>query len=450
MKEGSTEAPTRHPIDWQDPAYTDLNALDAEMRRVGDICHTCRRCFNLCDSFPRLFDLIDGSETGELDSVASSDFKPVVDACTLCDMCFMTKCPYVPPHEFNLDFPHLMLRYRAAERKQGIKPGFGESQLTKTDRNGRLARFAAPMANWASARGNALTRPVLKGVAHVHEDVVLPKFHSKTFVAKAAYHPVAVNDSAPAKGRKAVLYATCFVNYNNPDIGAAARTVLARNGVETEVVYPECCGMPQLEDGDIGNVACRAVRIAGIMTGWIEGGYDIVAMTPSCALMLKFEWPLMLPDNPQVRRLADSTFDLSEYVVDIAKKEGLADGMTHLSGSVAVHLACHARAQNMGAKAAELLRQLPGADITIVERCSGHGGSWGIKSENFPVALKVGAAAAQRTAAACAAFVVSECPLAGKHILQGMEKIEGALDKLESAKSFHPIELMARAYGTAK
>jgi glycerol-3-phosphate dehydrogenase subunit C len=450
MKEGSSEAPTRHPIDWQDPAYTDLDALDAEMRRVGDICHTCRRCFNLCGSFPRLFDLIDESETGELDSVASSDFKSVVDACTLCDMCFMTKCPYVPPHEFNLDFPHLMLRYRAAERKHGIKPGFGESQLTKTDRNGRLARFAAPIANWASARGNALTRPILKGVAHVHEDVVLPKFHSKTFVAKAAQHPVAVNDAAPAKGRKAVLYATCFVNYNNPDIGAAARTVLARNGVETEVVYPECCGMPQLEEGDIANVADRAARIAGLMTGWIEGGYDIVAMTPSCALMLKFEWPLMLPDNPQVRGLADATFDLSEYVVDIAKKEGLADGMTLLPGSVAVHLACHARAQNMGAKAAELLRQLPGADITIVERCSGHGGSWGIKSENFPVALKVGAAAAQRTAAAGAAFVVSECPLAGKHIVQGMEKIDGALDKLDSTKVFHPIELMARAYGTAE
>ena len=447
MKEGSTEAPIRHPIDWQDPSFTDLGALDDEMRRVADICHGCRRCFNLCDSFPRLFDLIDESDTGELDSVDSRYFKPVVDACTLCDMCFLTKCPYVPPHEFNLDFPHLMLRYRVAERKHGIKPGFAESQLTKTDRNGRLAKLAAPVANWASARTNKLTRPVLKGVAHVHEDAELPKFHSETFVAKAAHHPAPPDDTAPAKGRKAVLYATCFVNYNNPGIGDAVRTVLGRNGVETEVVYPECCGMPQLEGGEIADVADRAARVAALMTGWIDDGYDIVAMTPSCALMLKFEWPLIVPDNPQVRRLSEATFDLSEYVVDIAKKEGLADGMKPLPGGVAVHLACHARAQNMGAKAAELLRQVPETEVTIVERCSGHGGSWGIKTENFPVALKVGAPAAQRAADANAAFVVSECPLAGKHIVQGMERIDGAVDKLDSAQAFHPIELMARAYG---
>jgi len=450
VKEGSTEAPIRHPIAWQDPAYTNWDALDAELRRVFDICHGCRRCFNLCDSFPRLFDLIDDSKTGELDSVSSTGFKPVVDACTLCDMCFLTKCPYVPPHEFNLDFPHLMLRYRAAERARGIKPGLGEAQLTKTDRNGRLARLAAPIANWASARGNRLTRPVLKGVAHVHEDVELPKFHAKTLMAKAAHHAFARNTEAPAAGRKVALYATCFVNYNNPDIGDAARAVLAHNGVDAEVVYPECCGMPQLEGGELEDVAGRARRVAAALAIWIEDGYDIVAMTPSCALMLKFEWPLIEPDNAQVKRLADATFDLSEYIVDIAKKEGLADGMTALPGGVAVHLACHARAQNMGAKAAELLRYLPDAKVTIVERCSGHGGSWGIKTENFPVALKVGAPAAQRAADADAAFVVSECPLAGKHIVQGMEKIDGAIDKLAVAQAFHPIELVARAYGLVK
>ena len=119
MSEGSLETPIRYPIEWQNPDYYDFDKLDAELLRVFDICHGCRRCFNLCDSFPRLFDLIDNSDTGELDSVASNDFKPVVDSCTLCDMCFMTKCPYVPPHEFNLDFPHLMLRYRVAEARAG-------------------------------------------------------------------------------------------------------------------------------------------------------------------------------------------------------------------------------------------------------------------------------------------------------------------------------------------
>ncbi len=249
MREGSLEAPTRHAIDWSDPGFTDLDEIDLELRRVFDICHGCRRCFNLCGSFPKLFDLIDESETGELDTVASKDFKPVVDACTLCDMCFMTKCPYVPPHEFNLDFPHLMLRYRAAERARGKGAGFAARQLTQTDRNGKLAGIAPGLANWASDTSNRHTRPIMEKAAGIHREAALPKFHGKTFVRAARSEPAEVNGSAPAYGRKAVLYATCFVNYNNPKIGLAARAVLAKNGVETEVAYPSCCGMPELEQG---------------------------------------------------------------------------------------------------------------------------------------------------------------------------------------------------------
>ncbi len=230
MREGGLEAPVRHPIGWREPDYLDAGKIDAELRRVFDICHSCRRCFNLCDSFPRLFDLIDGSETGELDSVDSGGFKHVVDACTLCDMCFMTKCPYVPPHEFNVDFPHLMLRYRALENHQG-KVGFGVRQITETDRNGKLAARTASFANWASNAANRLTRPALEYITGVHRDAHLPEFHSKSFVRGARSSSPDVNQAAPAHGRKAVIYATCFVNYNNPSIGMAARAVLARNGV---------------------------------------------------------------------------------------------------------------------------------------------------------------------------------------------------------------------------
>ncbi|MCH8187710.1 MAG: glycerol-3-phosphate dehydrogenase, partial [Proteobacteria bacterium] len=192
MKEGGTEAPIRHPIDWRNPDFTDTGKLDAELRRVFDICHGCRRCFNLCDSFPRLFDLIDGSETGELDSVDSKDFAPVVDACTLCDMCFMTKCPYVPPHEFNIDFPKLMLRYRAAEHRAG-KTGWAQAQLAKTDRNGKLARPVAPLANWASRENNRLTRPLLEAVAGVHREAALPRFYGKTFTSYGAGEAPEIN-----------------------------------------------------------------------------------------------------------------------------------------------------------------------------------------------------------------------------------------------------------------
>jgi glycerol-3-phosphate dehydrogenase subunit C len=442
MSEGSLEAPVRHPVPWQDPAFYDEAKLDEEMRRIFDICHGCRRCFNLCDSFPRLFDLIDESESGELDSVESKDFKPVVDACTLCDMCFLTKCPYVPPHEFNLDFPHLMLRYRAVENKKGHVP-FGAKQLTQTDRNGELASKVAGLANWASKCGNSLTRPVMEGVMGVHREAVLPKFAATPFSEQTEVPEV--NKDAPAFGRKAVLYATCFANYNNPDIGAAARSILAKNGVETEVVYPRCCGMPQLEQGDIAAVAKSAADTAKDLKPWIEKGYDVIALVPSCALMLKFEWPLIVPDNEDVKVLSASTSDITEYVVDIAKKEGLADGLLALEGGVTVHISCHSRAQNMGQKAAEMLRLIPDTDINVIERCSGHGGSWGIMKENFEVGLKVGKPVARKAADSEAKYVVSECPLARDHIVQGIEKLGKPVDGIAAVQ--HPVELIARAYG---
>jgi glycerol-3-phosphate dehydrogenase subunit C len=444
MREGSLEAPMRHPIAWEDPDFYDPVKLDAELRRVFDICHGCRRCFNLCDSFPRLFDLIDESATGELDAVKSEQLKPVVDACTLCDMCFMTKCPYVPPHEFNLDFPHLMLRYRAVEARQGAVP-LATRQLTETDRNGKLAGLAAPLANWATATKNGLTRPVMEKLAGIDRKAALPKFHGKTFALRAKQTPPPVDRTAPAFGRKAVLYATCFVNYNNPDIGMAARAVLAKNGVETEVVYPGCCGMPKLEHGDLARVAESARTVAAALGPWIDKGYDVIALVPSCALMLKFEWPLILPGDAAVKRLSSATFDIAEYVVDIAKRAGLAPGLQALPGGVSLHLACHARAQNMGQKAAEMLRLIPGAEVGVIERCSGHGGSWGVMKDNFEVALKIGKPVARAAVDQAKQFVASECPLAGEHIVQGMERLGGAGVAIEQA--VHPIELFARAYG---
>ncbi|MGB1026338.1 MAG: (Fe-S)-binding protein [Rhodospirillaceae bacterium] len=383
MREGSLEAPVRHPIDWNDPDFYDEAKLDDELRRVFDICHGCRRCFNLCDSFPRLFDLIDAAPSEELDTVESKDFKPVVDACTLCDMCFMVKCPYVPPHEFNLDFPHLMLRYRAVEARKG-EVGFIDKQLTETDRNGKLGTGLSGLANWATKRDNGLTRPVMKATAGIHPDADLPKFADKPLTKAVEAReanggaPV-VNKDAPAYGRKAVIYATCFSNWNRPEIGMAALEVLARNGVETKVLHPECCGMPQLEHGDLGRVAGKARSVAATLGPYVEDGWDIVAMVPSCALMLKFEWPLIVPDDPSVERLAKASFDVSEYIVGIAKKEGMAEGLEPLDGDISVHISCHSRAQNMGQKATELLRLIPKTKVKPIERCSGHGGSWGVK-----------------------------------------------------------------------
>ena len=446
MREGSLEAPVRHALDWHNPWFWDEKALEKEMERVFDICHGCRRCFNLCDSFPRLFDLIDNGPTGELDGVDRARFADVEEACTLCDMCFMTKCPYVPPHEWALDFPHLMLRHRAVHaRKKGID--FVDARLADTDQTGRLGSLAAAAANWATDESNTLTRRGLQRLAGIHHGARLPRYAGETFERRAAREGALLNEAAPAYGkRKAVLYATCFVNFNNTGIGAAARGVLSRNGVETEVVHPACCGMPKLELGDLEGVEDAAHKVTAALLQWVDEGYDVIALTPSCALMLKFEWPLLLPRNPDVERLSRATFDISEYVVDIARKEGLAPGLQPLDGGVSVHLACHARAQNMGAKAAEMLRLVPQTRVAVIERCSGHGGIWGARTENFETAVKIGKPAAQAALKNDTSFVASECPLAADHLMQVIEIAAGD-EKPKPSRASHPIELMARAYG---
>ena len=444
-KEGSTEAPTRHTLNWQDPDFTNMEQIEKELERVFDICHGCRRCFNLCDSFPRLFDMIDESETGELDSVDKGRYSEVEEACTLCDMCFMTKCPYVPPHEFNLDFPHLMLRYRAARAEEG-HTNFTQNQLAQMDRNGRLAGAIAPIANWGSNKSNDLTRSVLETTAGIDAKAELPKFHGKTLVRASKDDKLQPNPHAPAFGRKAVLYATCFVNYNNPAIGLAARAVLARNGVETRVDYPGCCGMPMLEQAKLEKVAASAKKVAAAFSPLIDDGYTIITPVASCGLMLKFEWPLIVPDDPLVKKLSENVMDIDQYVVDIAKTEGLADGLGPIEGGVTVHMACHARAQNVGPKAAEMLRLIPDADVDVIERCSGHGGTFGIMKGTHEIAMKVGKNAFRAALRGGKAHVVSDCPLAGKHLIQGMSEMaeDGQTVPVEPK---HPIELMAMAYG---
>ena len=443
-REGSLEAPLRHPLDWRSEAFYDQAAIETEMERVFDICHTCRRCFNLCDSFPILFDLVDESATGELDGVAKADYKKVVDACTLCDMCFMTKCPYVPPHPFDVDFPHLMLRHRAAERK--AKGGdFVREQLGQTDRNGKLAKPVAGLANWATAQSNKPVRAVMENVLGIDREAPLPLYHSRTAV-DLCKTPAKPNPEGPAFGRrKALVYATCFVDYNNPSTATAAMAVLAHLGVDARLDYPACCGMPQLEAGDIAAVAHAAEKVAAHFLPLIEQGFDIVALTASCGLMLKFEWPLILPESAAVKSLAAATRDISEYVVQIAKNEGLAPGLKPVEGGVAVHHACHARAQNMGAKSAEMLRLIPGAKVDLIERCSGHGGTFGVMKETRPMAVKVGKPAARQVAQKKDETLCSDCPLACKHLgqLLTVEMTEGAKPPVQA----HPIEVFARAYG---
>jgi glycerol-3-phosphate dehydrogenase subunit C len=444
-REGSLDAPFRRPILWQDPDYYDLDKVHAELQRQFDVCHTCRRCFNLCDSFPRMFDAIDEGPTGEIDGIGPKEHAHVAEACTLCDMCFLTKCPYVPPHPFDIDIPHLILRYRAARRRAGDRE-FVREQLGETDRNGKLAKPVAGLANWATARKNTPLRKLLEAIADIDAEAELPKYHSKTATDRLK-SPLAPNPNGPAFGkRKVAVYATCFVDYNKPDTAVAAARVLALQGCEVKLVYPECCRMPQLEAGDLGEVAGAARRVARAFASYVADGYDVVALTASCGLMMKFEWPLMLPEDHDVGRLAAVTRDICEYVVELSKAHGLAEGLQPVEGGVTVHHACHARAQNMGAKSAEMLRMIPGIKVDIVERCSGHGGTFGVMKETHHVARKVGRPAARQVVSKGAETLCSDCPLACKHLVQLIAD-DTAADTPPAPAEAHPIEVFARAYG---
>jgi len=439
--EGSLEAPTRHTIPWRDEAWYDEAALEAELRRVYDICHGCRRCFNLCDSFPILFDSIDESPNESVDDLTQPQIKAVVDACTLCDMCFMTKCPYVPPHEFDLDFPHLMVRARAISHRKG-ETSLADRELAQMTRNGRLGSMFAGVANWATKEDNGLTRPAMEAVLGIDARAHVPPFMDTPLVNQAAALIPKPNPDGPAFGRKVALYAGCHDNFNDGTPGEAAMKVLAHQGVQVRVDYPDCCGMPKFENGDLPAVASAAVRISAHFRPLIEDGWDIVPLTTSCALMLKFEWPLIEPDNADVALLSKHAFDVSEYVVRLAKDTGLAP-IEAMPANIAVHFACHARAQNMGPKAMEMLRLIPEAKPALTERCSGHGGKWGIFAENFDRAVKVGKPAARNLVKGEPDLIVSECPLAGPHLRQVVE----ANGQTPPDRIGHPIEVMAKAYG---
>ena len=439
-KEGSIDAPIRHPIDFEHPDFLDPKKLDDEMRRTFDICHGCRRCFNLCDSFPKLFDMIDESENEDVESLKSEQFEPVVDACTLCDMCFMTKCPYVPPHDFDLDFPHLMLRYRTAQKKLNKLPAI-PAQLAQIDRNAKIGVMLSSLINWASNIKNKFFRKILELVAGIDMKVKLPVYNSETFTNYFKKNRYPINTDAPSKNRKVVIYSTCFVNFNKKDTGVAALKVLKKNGVEVQEAYPGCCGMPFLEQADLPKVVEQAKKVSKDLLKWVDKGYQVITLTASCGLMLKFEWPLLLSNNENIIRLSKNVSDIDEYIVDIAQNEGLAEGLQEIDGGVTVHNACHARAQNMGIKSRDMLKFIPNIKMDVVERCAGHGGTFGVMKETHDLAVKVGRPTARQIKNKNNKYMASDCPLAGKHLKQ----LETDTN-ITNDEALHPIELMAKSY----
>jgi len=437
-KEGSLEAPTRHPIDWKSESFWDTENLNQELERVFDICHGCRRCVSLCNAFPTLFDLVDESETFEVDGVDKADYKKVVDQCYMCDMCYMAKCPYVPPHEWNVDFPHLMLRAKAVEfKKEGTS--FRNKILSDTNRVGKMASIPLVDITVNALNANKAFRKVLEKTAGVHHAAPVPKYHANTLRkrVKKMGQPIDSKAIGRTKG-KVALYATCYGNYNSPELGEDIFKVFQHNDIQIDIVPKEqCCGMPKLELGDLDSVAKAKEANIPVLAKLVDEGYDLIAPVPSCVLMYKQELPLLFPDDEDVIKVQKAFFDPFEYLHLRHKEDALKTDFKTELGDVSYHVACHLRVQNIGIKARDILNLVPGTTINTEERCSGHDGTYAVKVETHQHAVKIARPVVKKVDAKNPDHFISDCPMAANHIANLSETVD---------KPEHPITLLRMAY----
>jgi glycerol-3-phosphate dehydrogenase subunit C len=333
-----------------------------------------------------------------------------------------------------------MLRYRTAQKKLGHLASIPR-QLAEIDRNSKFGVLFSKFINWASNIKNKFFRKILEMITGIDIRVQLPKYNSETFSNFFRKNKDKINYETKDNLRKVVIYTTCFVNFNKKNTGIAALKVLKKNGVEVQEAYPGCCGMPFLEQADLPKVVEQAKKVSKDLLKWVDKGYKVITLTASCGLMLKFEWPLLLPNDENIKKLSTNVIDIDEYIVDISKNEGLAEGLQEIDGGVTVHHACHARAQNMGIKARDMLKLIPNAKIDVVERCAGHGGTFGVMKETHDLARKVGRPTARQIKIKNNKYMASDCPLAGKHLKQ----LEVDTN-ISNDEAVHPIELIAKSY----
>lgn len=428
-REGSLEAPVRHPLNWQDEDFYNEQFLNDELERVFNICHGCRRCVSLCKAFPTLFDLIDESETFEVDSVDKADYKKVVDQCYLCDLCYMTKCPYVPPHEWNVDFPHLMLRAKAIQFKKGeTKKSY--KVLTSPQQVGSVASkpVISSIVNWSNS--NKTIRKITENIMGVHADAVVPKYHSKTLTK------LFVEDNIVSKF-KVAIFGTCYGEYNDPKSVIDLVDVLRHNNVEVKLIKnTQCCGMPKMELGDLETVIKYANENITPLKKLVGDGYKLIAPIPSCVLMFKSELPMIISDNEDIKLISKAFFDPFEYLSFLNDSAQLDTNFSAIDKEVLYQMACHQRVQNIGSHTKKILGLIPDLDVNIAERCSGHDGTYGVRKETHTYAVTIAKPVVKKITDNTD-LVVSDCVMAGNHI---------AHIATQNIEAIHPITLVKMAY----
>ena len=438
-REGSLDAPTRHPLEWKTLAFWDQAALDAELERVFHICHGCRRCVSLCQAFPTLFDLVDESSTMEVDGVAKSDYAKVVEQCYLCDLCYQTKCPYVPPHPWNVDFPHVMLRAKAIKHRNGETTPAAKL-LSNTRTIGKLASIpiVVEAVNWGNR--NATLRGVLEKTLGVDREARVPNYDSRTGRKRLRqWRADGVAVAAGPTTGKVALFITCYGDYNNPQMVEDLAVVLRHNGVQVKLLKKEsCCGMPKLELGDLDSVEKYKNANLPLLAEAVNEGFDLIAPIPSCVLMFKQELPLLFPDDTDIAKVKRAFYDPFEYLMHRHNAGLFNTNFKNVLGKVAWQAACHQRVQNIGPKTRDVLNLVPNTEVIAIERCSGHDGTYGVKKATYANARKIAKPVENRVKQAAAQHFTSDCVMAGAHIAHGLN---------EGTTAEHPITLIRKAYG---
>ncbi|HEX9593559.1 MAG TPA: anaerobic glycerol-3-phosphate dehydrogenase subunit C [bacterium] len=416
--------------DHHEARYWDAQDLDAELTRVFDLCHGCRRCFNLCESFPYLFDRVDALD-GDVPALNRQVHRRTVALCHQCKVCGQINCPYVPPHEWQLDFPKLMLRARAVwGKREGIP--LRDRLLTDTDRIGKLGAATAGLTNWANR--NPLARSALHTTFGIHRDKTLPRFHHQTFIKWIKKNDGLLHPQGEPVDR-VVLFPTCMVDYNDPAVGQAAVRILHRNRVEVAIPEAVCCGMPFLDCGAIADAVNKAeVNVAALMP-WIDKGYKVVVPVPTCSLTFKKEYPDLL-GTPEAARLSENTLDLFEFLFTLKQAGTLDRDFSRPMGTIAYHIPCHLRDQNIGFRSRDIMKLIPETQVRLIDKCSGHDGTWSMKRENFAFSMKIGQKLFDSIGESEPDIVASDCPLSCLQIHQGTGR-----------KAYHPAQVVAAAYG---
>jgi glycerol-3-phosphate dehydrogenase subunit C len=409
--------------------YWERVKLDIEIERVFDICHGCRLCFNLCPSFPDLFKAVD-AKGDDVRNLSPAEKDRVIDLCYECKLCEV-KCPYTPRdnHEFQLDFPALVLRARAIRgREQGISRR--DKMLGNPDRTGKLGSKLPGLANWSCR--NVLQRQVMEKLLGIHRDKQLPEFTGETFAKWVARNGLPAAPAEPAA--KVAIFHTCFVNYYNTAPGKALVAVFKKNGCAIASPPQNCCGMPALDGGDVEFAQKQARANVAALLPLARQGFRIAAINPTCSLTLRRQYPTLV-GTAEAHELAAAVVDPSEVLYELRRAGKFNRDFQSTPCKVAYHVPCHLKAQAVGLRGRDLLRQIPGAEVTTVDACTAHDGTWAMKREFFELSMKWGEKAFAGMREAAADFMATDCPLAAIQIEQGT-----------GVRPFNPIELLARAY----